>query len=171
LNRDLNRQRSLVPTTAEVTFYWFHRVIAAYCLMFGLLYWIRLIGIYDGPTWRFDLMPVHWQVASVTLAVLFPFAASGLWMLASWGPVIWFLCAAMEGVMYAGFPELFGDKRLIATIGVQGLVIVDTEAAVLVCPKEREQAVREMVDKLKQDGSALSHGYSLRQPLESLWNM
>ncbi len=34
-------------------------------------------------------MPVHWQVATVTLAVFFPFAAVGLWMLASWGPVIW----------------------------------------------------------------------------------
>jgi Family of unknown function (DUF6163) len=113
LNEEVTRQGALGPTTAELTFVWFHRVIAAYCLMFGVLYWVRLIGIYDGPTWRFDLMPIHWQVTSVTLAALFPFAAIGLWMLASWGPVIWFLCAALEAVMYAGFPELFGDKRLI----------------------------------------------------------
>ena len=56
------RQRDLGPSTVELIFYWFHRVVAAYCLMFGMLYWIRLIGIYDGPLWRFDLMPVHWQV-------------------------------------------------------------------------------------------------------------
>ena len=49
-------------------------VIAGYCLLFGILYWIRLIGFYDGPLWRFDLMPVHWQVAAVMLAVFFPFA-------------------------------------------------------------------------------------------------
>jgi hypothetical protein len=49
-------------------------------------------------------------VASVSLAVLFPFAASGLWMLASWGPVIWFLCAGIEVAMYAGFPDLFGAR-------------------------------------------------------------
>src|SRR5690606_23806592 len=72
------------------------------------LYWARLIGFYEGTEWRFDLMPVHWQVASVALAVLFPFAASGLWMVASWGAVIWFLCAVIEVTMYAGFPELFG---------------------------------------------------------------
>jgi hypothetical protein len=113
LNDEATRQGSLGPSTAELTFYWFHRVIAAYCLMFGVLYWVRLIGIYDGPTWRFDLMPVHWQVTSVTLAVFFPFAAIGLWMLASWGPVIWFICAATETIMYVGFPELFGDKLLI----------------------------------------------------------
>jgi hypothetical protein len=58
-------------------------------------------------------MPVHWQVAAVMLAVFFPFAAAGLWMLASWGPVIWFICAATETVMYAGFPELFGHHLLI----------------------------------------------------------
>jgi len=49
-------------------------------------------------------------VVSVTLAVLFPFAASGLWMLASWGFVIWFICAAIETTMYVGFPELFGTR-------------------------------------------------------------
>ena len=48
------------------------------------------------------------------LAVFFPFAAIGLWMLASWGPVIWFICAVTETVMYVGFPEMFGkhaDRR------------------------------------------------------------
>lgn len=97
----------------DQAYHWFHRVVAVYCLVFGLLYWIRLVGYYDGTLWRFDLMPLHWQVAAVSLAVLFPFAASGLWMVASWGPVIWIFCAGVETVMYAGFPELFGDRRQI----------------------------------------------------------
>jgi len=88
-----SRRVVLQPSTTEVIFAWFQRVIAGYCLLFGILYWIRLIGIYPGELWRFDLMPVHWQVAAATLAVFFPFAAAGLWMLASWGPVIWFICA------------------------------------------------------------------------------
>jgi hypothetical protein len=103
-----SRRIVLQPSGVEVIFAWFQRVISGYCLLFGILYWIRLIGFYPGPLWRFDLMPVHWQVAAVVLAVFFPFAAAGLWMLASWGPVIWFLCAATEIVMYAGFPDLFG---------------------------------------------------------------
>lgn len=115
--------RVLRPSTTEIAFQWLHRVVAFYCLLFGLLYWVRLIGLYDGDNWRFDLMPVHWQIAATSLAVLFPFAASGLWMLASWGPVIWFICAAMEAVMYVGFPELFGHR--------QGLVISHALVALL----------------------------------------
>src|SRR5690606_7943709 len=99
----------LRATTLELIYQWFHRMVALYSLLFGVVYWVRLIGLYGGAAWRFDLMPVHWQVASVTLAVLFPFAASGPWMLASWGPVIWFLCAAIETATYLGFPELFGS--------------------------------------------------------------
>lgn len=103
---------SISPSLTETAFAWFQRIIAAYCLLFGILYWVRLIGFYQAPLWRFDLMPVHWQIATTLLAVFFPFAAAGLWMLASWGPVIWFICAITETVMYAGFPELFGTNRL-----------------------------------------------------------
>lgn len=114
---------SLRPTLAETLFPVFLRLIAAYCLLFGVLYWVRLIGVYDGPQWRFDLMTVEWQVAAVTLSALFPFAAIGLWMTASWGPVIWFLCAAMETVMYAGLPEIYGDRPLVvASHGLVALV-------------------------------------------------
>jgi len=121
----LREQQSLGPTLTEVGYVWFQRVVAAYCLLFGFSYWVRLVGYYPGPLWRFDLMPVHWQVACVTLAALFPFAAIGLWMLASWGPVIWFLCAVIEGVMYWGMPDMFGDRRPIvfAHIAVAGLYI------------------------------------------------
>lgn len=113
MSEAVSRRAVLQRSLAEVTFAWFQRVIAAYCLLFGVLYWVRLIGIYPGSLWRFDLMPVHWQVSAVSLAVLFPFAAAGLWMLASWGPVIWFICAAAETLMYAGFPRLFGERHLI----------------------------------------------------------
>ena len=47
---------------------------------------------------------------------------------------------------------LGGEKRLIATIGIQDLVIVDTEDALLICTKEREQDVRTVVKQLKQAG-------------------
>ena len=96
------------PSMTEIAFEWFQRFVALYCLLFGIYYWVRLVGIYPGALWRFDLMPVEWQIAASTLAVLFPFAAIGLWMLSSWGPVIWFICAATETVMYGGLPERFG---------------------------------------------------------------
>jgi len=45
-----------------------------------------------------------------------------------------------------------GEKRLIATIGIENLVIVDTEDALLICTREREQDVRAVVKQLKQAG-------------------
>jgi mannose-1-phosphate guanylyltransferase len=47
---------------------------------------------------------------------------------------------------------VFGEKRLIATIGVRDLVIVDTDDALLVCTKADEQRVKEVVDWLKHNG-------------------
>ena len=110
---DFTDRGTLGPTLAEQAFVWFQRLIAGYCLLFGILYWVRLIGVYDGPLWRFDLMPVHWQVAAVTLSVFYPFAAIGLWMLASWGPVIWVLAAGAQVVMHGMLPGVFGSNRLV----------------------------------------------------------
>ncbi len=44
-----------------------------------------------------------------------------------------------------------GDQRLIATVGLEGMVIVDTEDALLVCPREREQEVRAIVRLLESE--------------------
>jgi mannose-1-phosphate guanylyltransferase len=48
------------------------------------------------------------------------------------------------------------SKRLIASIGVHDMVIVETDDAVMVCSKEKTEDVKKMVDKLKQQGM---HGY------------
>ena len=45
---------------------------------------------------------------------------------------------------------IFGDKRMVAVMGVQDLVIVDTEDVVMVCSREREQDVKRLVELLKQ---------------------
>ena len=42
-----------------------------------------------------------------------------------------------------------GGHRMIATIGVSDLVIIDTTDALLICPKDRVQEVKLIVDKLK----------------------
>jgi mannose-1-phosphate guanylyltransferase len=44
-----------------------------------------------------------------------------------------------------------GD-RVIALLGVEGLVLVETDDALLVVPRERAQDVREVVERLKQGG-------------------
>ncbi len=45
---------------------------------------------------------------------------------------------------------IFGDRRLIATIGVEDMIIVDTEDALLVVPRSRAQDVRKVVEALKR---------------------
>jgi mannose-1-phosphate guanylyltransferase/mannose-6-phosphate isomerase len=47
---------------------------------------------------------------------------------------------------------LFSGERLIATIGLKDMVVVDTPDATLVTPKERVQEVRKIVEALKQNG-------------------
>lgn len=129
------RSGMLAPTLAEHAFAWLNRIVAVFCLMSGLLYWVRLVGIYSGDLWRFDLMPVHWQVASVTLAALFPFAAIGLWMLASWGAVVWLICAVIEVFMYWWRVDLFGARPPIVIAHV--VIAVLYLALVIVIRRQR----------------------------------
>jgi len=45
---------------------------------------------------------------------------------------------------------VFGDRRLIATLGVEDLIIVDSDDALLVADRSRSQDVREVVEDLKR---------------------
>ena len=42
------------------------------------------------------------------------------------------------------------QKRLVATLGVSDLVVIDTEDALFICPRDRAQEVRAVVEALKQ---------------------
>jgi mannose-1-phosphate guanylyltransferase len=42
-----------------------------------------------------------------------------------------------------------GGQRLIATIGLKDMVVVETDDAILVCPRSRSQDVRKLVDHLR----------------------
>ncbi|HSS60988.1 MAG TPA: sugar phosphate nucleotidyltransferase [Candidatus Limnocylindrales bacterium] len=45
---------------------------------------------------------------------------------------------------------VFGDRRLVAGIGLEDMIIVDTEDALLVVPRSRAQDVRKVVEALKR---------------------
>jgi mannose-1-phosphate guanylyltransferase len=78
----------------------------------------------------------------------------------SWASLVELLAADAQGNILRGDPLtldtrntlIFGDKRLIAAVGVRDLVIVDSGDALLVCHKDHEQRVRELVDLLRRQG-------------------
>jgi mannose-1-phosphate guanylyltransferase/mannose-6-phosphate isomerase len=49
---------------------------------------------------------------------------------------------------------LFADRRVVATIGLTNMVVVDTPDATLVCPKDRAQDVKAIVNLLKRRGAS-----------------
>ncbi len=46
---------------------------------------------------------------------------------------------------------VYSDKKLITTIGIKDLIVVSTEDSVMVCPKEKAQDVKKIVEKLKNE--------------------
>lgn len=44
---------------------------------------------------------------------------------------------------------VIGDKKLIATIGLEDLIIVDTEDAIMICAKDSAQDVKKVIENLK----------------------
>lgn len=49
---------------------------------------------------------------------------------------------------------IYGDGRMVATVGVRGLIIVATPDALLVCDRERAQDVKKVVEELNRSGHA-----------------
>ncbi|WP_067496357.1 mannose-1-phosphate guanylyltransferase [Actinoplanes sp. TFC3] len=63
--------------------------------------------------------------------------------------------AAGTGVMLRESQNLVvvpTSGRLVAALGVRDLIVVDTPDAVLVCPRDRAQEVKSIVDELKETG-------------------
>lgn len=47
---------------------------------------------------------------------------------------------------------IYSGKRLVAAVGVENLVIVETPDAIMICSKDKAQDVRKIVDELKASG-------------------
>ncbi|MHC1783515.1 MAG: mannose-1-phosphate guanylyltransferase [Anaerolineaceae bacterium] len=77
----------------------------------------------------------------------------------SWGSLIDLLPADEDQNIFLGShisidtknTLTFGEKRFIATLGIENLVIIDTEDVVMVCSREREQDVKALVELFKKD--------------------
>jgi mannose-1-phosphate guanylyltransferase len=78
----------------------------------------------------------------------------------SWQTLMGLLDADEEGNVVTGEAVtldthdtlIYSPDRLVATIGLEGLIVVDTGDALLICCKEASQRVREVVDALRAQG-------------------
>jgi mannose-1-phosphate guanylyltransferase/mannose-6-phosphate isomerase len=61
---------------------------------------------------------------------------------------------------------IYADKRIVATIGLKDMVVIDTPDATLITPKEKVQEVRKIVEALKQNGR---EEYLLHKTVERPW--
>ena len=75
----------------------------------------------------------------------------------SWGTLMELLEADENGNVLAGEHVtletrntlVYSPKKLVATIGLEDLIIVETDDALLICPRDRSQDVRDIVDALR----------------------
>ena len=78
----------------------------------------------------------------------------------SWPAAIEFQVADADGNVSQGETLLldtrnsafFGGKRLIAASGVDDLIVVDAEDALLICHRDKAQSVKQIVERLKAEG-------------------
>lgn len=47
---------------------------------------------------------------------------------------------------------IYGHDKLIATVGLRDVVVVETSDVILVCAKDRAQEVKDLVDRLQEEG-------------------
>jgi mannose-1-phosphate guanylyltransferase len=47
---------------------------------------------------------------------------------------------------------IHSPSKLVATIGLSNLVVIETDDVLLICPKERDQEVRKLVELLEREG-------------------
>ena len=47
---------------------------------------------------------------------------------------------------------IYSQKEIVAASGLEDIILVETEDAIMVCPKDRAQDVKLVVDRLNEDG-------------------
>jgi hypothetical protein len=98
---------------AEILYITFLRLVSLSCFWFGLQYWAMLTGYSLNGLARFDMLNMPWRVAGTSLAVVFPVAALGLWLGASWGAVMWVIGAGTQIAMYRVWPNIYGTNTVV----------------------------------------------------------
>ncbi len=88
------------------------RALSGILILFGLAQWASIIGLIPVGSGVFADQSGAWQIATINLAVAYLVAAVGLWMLATWGIVIWIYAVASVVAMHTVFAGTYGVNLL-----------------------------------------------------------
>ncbi len=98
---------------------WFWRLLALAWLLHGLYAWAVIIGVDPSATRPFETRAATFQAVTIYFAVVDLLAATGLWLLAPWGAVVWLIAAVSRIVMAFAFPAAAG----LSMLAVAGLFV------------------------------------------------
>ena len=92
---------------ARLTLVIYVRFLSTVFLVAGLLRWATILG-FGIPSGNFLTLSSPVIVATLFFAVADLVAAVGLWLLASWGTVVWMISALTETALYSAHHPQFG---------------------------------------------------------------
>jgi hypothetical protein len=100
---------------------WFMRLLAILWIMKGLSAWAVILGVWM-PAGLFEARPTGYQAAIIYFALVDLIAAVGLWMVSTWGGVMWLLAVMSHLILAAFFPRIVSGGAAIP-IAFLGLLI------------------------------------------------
>ena len=101
---------------------WFMRVCALVWFAKGLLAWAAIIGV-NQPVIPFEGRTMGFQAVTIYFAVIDLVAAVGLWLIASWGGVMWLLAVMSHLILAAFFPRFIANGSLLFGLFIGSIVV------------------------------------------------
>jgi mannose-1-phosphate guanylyltransferase len=129
----------------------------------------RVADVTETDALRRVLREVYARLPSVSIDVEVMERAQDVWVVpadigwsdvGSWRALSDLLAADAHGNVVIGEQRgietsgcfIHSPRKLVATIGLSNLVVIETDDVLLICPKERDQDVRKLVELLDREG-------------------
>ncbi len=111
---DRIEERPAVPASSlrwSFTLTWFMRILAILWIMKGLSSWAVILGIWT-PIGHFEARSMGYQATTIYFALIDLIAAVGLWMVSTWGGIMWLLAVMSHLILAAFFPAIVSSGIL-----------------------------------------------------------
>jgi hypothetical protein len=99
----------------------FLRVMAVASILKGLYHWATVCGFIGEPG-GFEAHTQAWQATTVFFAIIDLVAAVGLWLVASWGAVVWLTTTVTMIMIQLFFDRIYGTHLQVVAIGLAAIL-------------------------------------------------